>query len=79
MLNSHISFLEDPFPSITTDFPLKPPMSIIMVVQNNTFTGHNNAKLKYAHQVAPKSLQILTKSTFDNYVHESSNQQSFEE
>ena len=54
-------------------------MSIIMAVQNNTFTGHNNAKLKYAHQVAPKSLQILTKSTFDNYVHKSSNQQSFEE
>lgn len=36
-------------------------------------------EFKYAHQVTAKSLHVLKKSAFDNYVHESSNQKIFEE
>ena len=56
------------------------PSSRVTISGNESLgTRHNVVNTKYTHQVTIKSLHLLRKGTFNNYVYESSNQAIFGE
>lgn len=54
-------------------------IGVITSGNKSLYTGHDVAESKYVHQVTGKPLHILMKNAFNNYVHESTNQLSFDE